>query len=402
MKRFALSHSVLLNILNDENYTFSLALANAFKNEKNKTLNRHDISALVGASLRHYFVFKERLEKQYGELDNEKLSYGLLAMANAYFVRMMDSKKVNDEFERLSGLEGLDAFVSSIPVDKLISEEYLPDSPQFLSLRFNTPTWLVSMWKKHYGSSLTYRLLKSNSKSPNRFYTAKESYDFSKGFEPTKVEGVYKYISKEPLKDKDALLPATPALRYALNLVELDPIRGLAIYSEVPSFLLHQLSTSINKFSHIEFIGGKPASYLDANRVIKYLGLQNIATYEANVTGLITVLSQPVHTLFVLPDNSHFSLLRERPDFFLRIKQENLDSFIAHEYECLEESSKFVEENGELVYIVETISNKEGHGIIDRFLKEHKEFEVVDEKQFFPCNSLESAFYFAILRRRGQ
>ena len=402
MKRFTLSHSVLLNILNDENYTFSLALANAFKNEKNKTLNRHDISALVGAALRHYFVFKERLEKQYGELDNEKLAYGLIAMANAYFVRMVDSKKVNEEFERLSGLENLDSFVSSIPVDKLIPEEYKPDSPKFLSLRFNTPAWLVNMWKKHYGDSLTYRLLKSNSKSPNRFYTAKEEYDFSHGFESTKVEGVYKYVSKEPLKNKDSLLPATPALRYALNLVEVDPIRGLAIYSEVPSFLLHQLSSSINQFSQVEFIGGKPASYLDANRVIKYLGLKNIATYEANVTGLITVLSQPVHTLFVLPDNSHFSLLRERPDFFLRIKQENLDGYINHEYECLIEGSKFVEENGELVYIVETISNKEGHGIIDRFLKENKQFEVVDEKQFFPCNSLESAFYFAILRRRGQ
>ena len=40
----------------------------------------------------------------------------------------------------------------------------------------------------------------------------------------------------------------------------------------------------------------------------------------------------------------------------------------------------------------------------DRLLeivKEHKEFTAVDEKQFFPCNSMESAFYFAILRKKG-
>lgn len=401
MKRFTLAHSVLLNILNDEKYTFSIALANAFKNEKNKTINRHDISALVGASLRHYYVFKERLIEHYGELDNNRLAYGLIAMANAYFVRMLDSRKVNDEFARLGELENLNDFISSLSVDKLIPEKYTQGTIEFLSYRFNTPMWLIGMWKKHYGESLTYRLLKTNSKTPNRYYTAKEEYDFSTNFEPTKVEGVYRLVSKGPAPQKDELLPSIPALNYALNLIDLDPIRGMAIYSEVPSFLIHQLSNKVNKFSHIDFIGGKPIAYLEANRILKAIGLNNIATYEANVTGLITVISQPVHTFFVLPDNSRYSLLRERPDFFLRIKQEDLDGFIAHEYECLEESAKFVEEDGQLIYFIETISNKEGHGVIDRFLKEHKEFTAVDEKQFFPCNSMESAFYFAILRKKG-
>ena len=402
MKRFTLSHSVLKNILDDEKYTFSLAIANAFKNEKNKTINRHHISSIVGASLRHYYVFKELLTKQYGELDNDKLAYGLIAMANAYFVRMLDSRKVNDEFERLGGLENLNDFVSSISVDKLIPEEYKQGSKEFLSLRFNTPMWLIGMWKKHYGESLTYRLLKTNSKTPDHYFSAKENYDFSHGFVPTKVEGVYRYIEKGPIKDREALLPAIPALVYALNLIDIDPIRGLAIYSETQSFLLYQLSKRLNKFAKVDFIGGKPAAYLEANRVIKNLGLTNIDTYEINVTGLITVMSQPVHTLFVLPDNSHYSLLRERPDYFLKIKQEDLDGFINHEYECLEEAGKFVEDNGELVYMIETISNKEGHGVIDKFLKEHPEFTAVDEKQFFPCNSMESTFYFAILRKRGK
>lgn len=402
MKRFTLAHSVLLNILNDEKYTFSIAMANAFKNEKNKTLNRHDISALVGASLRHFYVFKERLVKQYGEIDNDKLAYGLIAMANAYFVRMLDSRKVNDEFARLSGLENLNDFISSLSVDKLIPEEYAQGTNAFLSYRFNTPLWLIGMWKKHYGESLTYRLLKSNSKTPNRYYSDKGEYDFSRGFEPTKAEGVYHYVGKGQVPNKDELLPAIPALSYALSLVDIDPIRGMAIYSEVPSFLIHQLSTRVNKFAKVDFIGGKPAAYLEANRVLKALHINNFDTYEAQASGLITVISQPVHTMFVLPDNSRYSLLRERPDYFLRIKQEDLDGFIAHEYECLQEAMKFVEDGGQLVYMIETISNKEGHGVIDKFLKEHSEFTAVDEKQFFPCNSMESAFYYAILQKKGQ
>ena len=401
MKRFILAHTVLLHILDDENYTFSLALANAFKDDKNKTINRHDISALVGASLRHYLVFKERLTRQYGEIDNNKLAYGLIAMANAYFVRMMDSSKVNEEFSRLGELEGLNNFVSSISVDHLIPDEFPQETPEFLSYRFNTPLWLVKMWKKHYGDSLSYRLLKINSKSPNRFYFAKDNYDFSKGFEQSKVEGVYKVVSKEAIIDKRKLLPTYPALKYAIDKVDIDPLRGLAIYSELPTFLLNQLFPYLNKFAKGDFIAGKSSAYLDAKRTLKNLGLSSIDVYEANVTGLITVLSAPVHTLFVLPENSHFALLRERPDFFLRIKQELLDGYIAHQYECLIEGSKFVEDDGQLIYMVETISNKEGHGIIDRFLKENKNFEAIEEKQFFPCNSLESSYYFAILHKRG-
>ncbi|MCR5505933.1 MAG: hypothetical protein K6F07_02965 [Bacilli bacterium] len=401
MKNFTLAHSILLQILEDQ-ISFSLAMRNAFKDEKNKTLIRHDISALVGCSLRHYLVFKNRIDERFAGLNTQQTAYLLLALSNHLFIHLTDDNKVNKELARLSGIEGFEEFVSSIEPSKLIPEKYPFESDEYLSLRYNTPQWLVKMWRKHYGNNLTYRILKANAKSANKYFIGKEDYDFDDKFEQSSVPGVYKCLDEKVLKTRENLLPATPAMQYALNEMDIDPLRGLAIYSEVTSNLLYHLSPLLNKYSKFDILCGSSPAFFESKRLAKALDLSKADIYEVQSGGFITVLSAPVHSLIVMPNNSLFSALRNKPEFFLRINQEELDGYISHEYEALSDAKKYVEEGGDMLYMIETMSNKEGHGNIERFLKENQdEFTLVDEKQFFPCNSLESAFYFAILRRRG-
>ena len=401
MKNFSLAHSVLLQIL-ENNVSFSLAMRNAFKDDKNKTIIRHDISSLVGCSLRHYLVFMNRIESRYEGLNTEQIAYILLALSNSLFIHLEDTKKVNKELGRLAGLEGLDEFVSSIEPNHLIDEKYAFESNEYLSFRYNTPLWLVRMWRKHYGNNRTYRILKANNKSGNKYYIAKEDYTFGEGFEESSVPGVYRALDEKNIKNKDELLPATPAMQYALNEVDIDPLRGLTIYSEVTSNLLYHLSKVLNKYSKVDFLCGSSNAFFETRRLVKELALTKVDIYEVQSSGLITVMPAPVHTFIAMPNNSSFATLRNRPEFFLRINQEELDAIIAHEYEVLNDAKDYVEEGGDLLYIIETMSNKEGHGNVERFLKENGDkYTLKDEKQFFPCNSLESALYFAILHRRG-
>ena len=399
MKNFSLAHSVLLQIL-ENNVSFSLAMRNAFKDDKNKAIIRHDISSLVGCSLRHYLVFTDRIDKHYQELTTAQVAYLLLALSNSLFIHLEETKKVNKELGRLAGLDDLDEFVSSIEANHLIDEKYAPESNEYLSLRYNTPLWLVKMWRKHYGNNLTFRILKANNKSANKYYLGKEDFVFDDKFEESSVPGVYKAIDEKNI-DKDNLLPATPAMQYAINQIDIDPLRGLTIYSEVTSNLLSHLSKYLNKYSKVDFLCGSPNCFFETRRLIKELVLTKVDIYEVKSSGLITVMPNPVHTFIAMPHNSLFATLRSRPEFFLRINQDELDNIIAHEYEVLNDAKDYVEEGGELLYMIETMSNKEGHGNIERFLKENENFTLKDEKQFFPCNSLESAFYFAILHRRG-
>ena len=402
MKNFSLAHSVLLQIL-ENNVSFSLAIRNAFNDEKNKTLIRSDISSLVGCSLRHYLVFTDIIKTRYENLDNSQTVYLLLALSNALFIKLEDAKKVNKELARLSHIDDLDEFVSSIDPHHLIDENKHPlNSNEWYSLYFNTPTWLVKMWRKHYGDNFTSRILRANNKKATKFYLEKEGEHFDDRFAPTAIPSVFKYVAEQPLKNRDELLPATPAMQYALNEMDIDPLRGLAIYSEVTSNLLYHLSKYLNSYSKADFLCGSSNSFFETKRLVRHLGLHKVDIYEVQSSGFITVMSAPVHSLIVMPNNSLFSSLRSRPEFFLRIKQDELDGLIAHEYQVLLDAKDYVEEGGDLLYIIETISNKEGHGNIEKFLKENSEqFTLKDEKQFFPCNSSESSLYFAILHRRG-
>ena len=59
--------------------------------------------------------------------------------------------------------------------------------------------------------------------------------------------------------------------------------------------------------------------------------------------------------------------------------------------------AKHVEQGGRMIYCLPTISRKEGRRTVEAFLREHPEFTLDEQKQFFPFESLKVAFYYAVL-----
>ena len=132
------------------------------------------------------------------------------------------------------------------------------------------------------------------------------------------------------------------------------------------------------------------------------MGLTHLYIYESNYQGLITCISKKANVFICLPKSSIFDLLRSTPDYFLRIKQEQLDQLIVDQLNCLEECSKFVEDDGELVYMIPTLSRKESNSLIANFLVKHQEFSLIEEHQFFPFESFDSCMYYARLKKMGE
>ena len=132
---------------------------------------------------------------------------------------------------------------------------------------------------------------------------------------------------------------------------------------------------------------------------IKLFNLKNIHLYEGGPESGITCFSKKVHTFFVFPDSSKFFLLRNTPDYFIHFEQNSLDGLLRDQAIALEEGSKFVEDGGYLAYYVGTISEKESHGIVEKFLAAHPEFSLVNEKRIFPFSEYDSTGYYAVLRK---
>ena len=102
----------------------------------------------------------------------------------------------------------------------------------------------------------------------------------------------------------------------------------------------------------------------------------------------------------VYPESSSFDLIRQYPDYLLHFEHDRIDNCLAKQKEALEGADAFLLENSKLVYMVNTLNKKETRGSVLNFLKEHPNYELVEEKQYLPFDDYDTALYYAILLKK--
>ena len=192
------------------------------------------------------------------------------------------------------------------------------------------------------------------------------------------------------------------ATKFILDSLELDPIKRVAIYSETPNNIYLELLTRFGKDYPLDVVINHTQSLYETRNVAKAMGYTHLYIYEANYENLLTCISKKVNVFICLPRSSTLDLLRSTPDYFLRVKQEQLDTIIQEEFKCLEECSKYVEVDGELVYMIPTLSRKEAGNLIANFIVKHPNYSLIEEHQFFPFESYDSCMYYARLKKMGE
>ncbi len=399
-----------------EEVPFALALRQTFKKIETEPIERNNITALVGCELRHHYIFDNLISRFFDEkIEFEKTVYLRFFLANHLFLKRFNDNellalaKADIEGEEVNKLIN---FVDS--TNEIIPEELDKSSPEFLSLRYNTPAWVIRMWQKQYGKGVIFKVLKVNyrqsvasirvnEKEVNFEEFLSKHPDFSAAPIPNMVvyQGRGNGKGLEEFKD-NRIFFMKMATKYVLDQLDLDPIKSVAIYSETLNNIYLELVTRFGKDYPIDFIINHPSQVFEVRNVQKEMGLSKLYVYESNYSGLITCLSKKVNTFICLPKSSTFDLLRSTPDYFLRIKQDQLDQIILEEYNCLDECSKYVEDDGELVYMIPTLSRKESNAMVANFLVNHPNFSLIEEHQFFPFESYDSCMYYARLKKMGE
>lgn len=411
MNIFETSKSILLKLVL-EDVPFAIALKNAFKKNNIDVVEKSNVAALVGCELRHHFIFDNLINRFFGDIEFEKTVYLRFALANGLFLRRFPEQEIVDlacsEFDKET-IYTLYNFVKS--TNEIIPNELDKSSPEFLSLRYNTPIWIIRMWQKQYGKGVVFKTLKVNYRpsvpsirvNENKInideFLAKH-LDFVKA----PVDNMIIYQGRGTVKklhefDNGDLFFMKMATKSILDSLDLDALKGIAIYTEVPNNIYLDLLTRFNEECKVDLVINNTGCYYETKKTLEKIGKHRMFIYEAEYTSLLTCLSKKVHTMICMPKSSTLDLLRSTPDYFLRIKQEALDGIIANESACLLECSKYVENGGELVYMVPTLSRKESNNVIAKFLVDNPEFELIEEKQFFPFEVYDSCLYSARLKK---
>ena len=411
MKVYEHAQHALLSVLND-GLSFQIAINQTLKQEKKKIDRdfKGTVSALVGCSLRHFYIFEKLIKDYFEDIDNNDISLLMIALSNKLFVKKIDEAEMEEYVEKECSYEQTKDFLDeNSDVRKLIPESIPSDSKTYVQLRYNIPLWIVHMWAKNNGPVLSKRLYFSFGQNPSRLVrintqkiSSEAFFEKYQDFQKVEEDNLALNSNKENIKANPAIrnmdafnMPC--AYTYMCKDLDLDPIRGIALFAECDNHLLDELYLLLGPNFQFEYICGDQKTYFSMNEKVKRYGLTNAALFETK--SIITCISKPVHTFFVCPKNSHLAALKEYPDYFLNIKQEDLDTFIAEESKALEEAAPLVESGGDLIYFVPTICKNESSTIIHKFLEKHKEYRLMEQKQLFPFDKYKSFLYFAILRK---
>ena len=408
-----LSNQLLTKILK-EDVSFKKGLRELFPQAKEESSIKN-VSALVGCELRHHFLFKHLLRKCEG-LSDELLYYVYLALANKFFIKTLDVNEVKAFMDEKFGdinhaiFDEIYAFEGS-PIDLV----KLPrDSVDFTSIRFNTPRWLVKMWSKHFGMGQTYKILKKNVRPMNQFVSVNSLKvneeellkSYPAAFKKTKINGLLEVTPKYNIKKldeykQDYFFNLKAPLKEIANKYHNELLDEISVYSGMNNDFIHELMV-LSKFkAGINLVVPSIEKRAELLRLIRISKARNINLFEAHdEIGMKTGISGKQELFYVFPESSSFDLISKYPDYIVRFNRESLDGLIEGEKKALELVAPYIMEDGLLIYIVDTLNKKESTLIIEAFLEAHKEFELIEERQYFPYEEEEMALYKAVLKRK--
>ncbi len=408
--------SMILNDILDNHTPFPEALRKVFQASIELRPLRGDVAGLIGCELRHDILFTRLLKDKEG-LDEKDKRIVSLALANDYYFRHFGIEEVSNAVKGRIGEEKFD-MVSSLFVEKdpkadLIPSDVERSSLTYLSLRYNVPEWALKIFQ-HFGYSNTYKTAK---KFARPFVTSlrledEELYDAYKqnpDFEETKVPYIFSYKGKTPLRKlsdykNGKIFEERSGVKFLIDAYKVsDPCEVFLYTGMQKSGFEKELIQSYGNSIGLN-IGTKDIdSKVEVTKFIKEKGLSNVNFFDAkDPLSMEASISKQQDLVICCPDSTNFDSVATSPDFFLHFDKDSMDAIFLDEATALEGCSKYVEVGGKLIYVIFTLSKKEGKMTVANFLKNHSDFALLKEEQRFPFDELGCTFYYAVMEKREE
>lgn len=296
-------------------------------------------------------------------------------------------------------------------VEKQQEREITGSPEEQLAIMTSHPAWLVHMWKAQYGYDTAEQICRSNMETkPNaaRVNTWKISRDELLQQDPDFVEG---RLSKDAVLYLGSSLVATSYYKEGFISIQDEASQMVAILLDPKpgEAILDVCSAPGTKSMHIAELmkneGRIVCGDIHEHRVALILEGANrleISIIDAMVMDA-TKLEEIGDELFdrVLCDVpcSGYGVLARKSDIKYHMDSDDMDTLIPLQQEILQTSSQHVKDGGILVYSTCTLNKKENEKQVEKFLKEHEEFELIDQKTIFPFTYHTDGFFLAKMKK---
>ncbi len=411
MKEFDLSLEILEDIVAND-VPFNEALKKRFQADQEIRPFRHEVAGLVGCELRHDILFQFLL-KDIEATPEEKRVFSLV-LANAYFYRHFSLDVIKAAAlekipeERYALLDELLAKAGQ--PNAFVPESVKQGSLEYLSLRYNTPLWVLKIWE-HFGYGVCYRLLRKNARPKSITLRVRpsavnpEEIFGSADFQKSPVANIATYVGKTPIRKLDAvrqgkLFEEKLGIKAVIDQYPVSDPEEIFIYNDLSNDQpIKELIEANGEAIGLNVGVANLDAHADALRFLKMKKVHNVNLFAAEPNALEASISRPQELVYVFANSSDFDSIRETPDFFVHLKQEKLDEYISRQKALLDGVAPYVALDGRLVYVVLTLNKKEGHNQVEEFIKSHEGFELEKEEQLYPYDGMDTMLYYATLKR---
>lgn len=386
--------NILRKTISDESFTSLLMRKELEKLEK---VQRPFVTNIVQGVLKNYELLEYNVNLYVRKTSLTNKLILMMALYERYFLKEKEYA-VNNSYVELSKTKYDKSFINATL--RNIRELKYSDNEW---INVSLPEWLYKLIKKQYPDD--YRTIIENYHSVHKTYYRlnpnKTDFDYLKDKYDIEIMENNVFISKQNLINTDdfnngffyiqdinaAKLTSVLKLKEDYTLLDVCSAPGSKLFNTLE--LLKDSNTFSNDLNstRLELIKKKAL----------ILGYKNINFLNCDGRYLNSKLNMKFDVIMMDVPCSGLGVIGRKPDIKFHIKPENLDELQNIGYEILNNCSKLLKEDGQILYSTCTINRKENEKQIEKFIKNNPEFNIIEEKTII--ESYGDLFYYCLLSR---
>ncbi|HYA26408.1 MAG TPA: 16S rRNA (cytosine(967)-C(5))-methyltransferase RsmB [Thermodesulfovibrionales bacterium] len=360
------------------------------------------------------WVLKGFLRKPSG-LNPDTLNNLRLAAYQILFMRVPDWAAVNEAVEiekRIGKPDMVNAVLRNflrVPAPKRLNLDQVrkEGAVPYIALSTSYPRWLIKRWVRRFGENNALALAESGNRVPPltiRVNTLKATrkavlnrlsemgiHGDPTFFSPDGIKIIKSHTFRELSAFSDCLLVQDEASQLITYLLEPRP----------EEMILDACAAPGGKTSHIAQVMGDRGKIIaadtDEKRLdllkenVSNLGITSVSTMRANI--LNCSFEKTFDRILLDAPCSSLGVIRKNPDVKYRHASRDLPAFREKQIGLLRSVARFLRRGGVLVYSVCSTEPEEGEEVIKEFLKDSRDFYIIDTTLSFLRGFVKNGFF---------
>lgn len=424
------SREIALKIIYDtiENESYlNIAYKNAVQKYKVASLDASFIKELSYGTVSNLYTIDyniDRFVKNRSKADKYTINILRLGVYQIFYTDKIPPSAICDEAVKLAKklAHGTHGFVNAVLRNIVRAGELsLPNATEknYLSVKYSFTPSMTGAFLSAYGRDFTIELMEEMNRAPaisarvNLLKTTKQELILK-----LKNQGISAYENE-----------MTPCGIFLSSLGNLDAIKeyrdGLFTIQDTASqmaslILMPQKNEKVldlcaspgGKTTHLAELMQNEGEILafdlyekrlaSVNEASKRLGITIIKTEARDSAVIKEELINYADKVLLDAPCSGWGVIRRKPDIKYKSEKTDYKELTGVQKKLIFTASKYLKNGGELLYSTCTLNKAENDKVIDGFLAENKNFELVFKKTFFPHIDGTDGFFIAKLKKSGE